>query len=370
MKKNVKLVLLLSVSLFLSSCSREETETNSVTNTSERGKILIQTPSGATLEKVGDDYIWLGDILLSPSQVKEVSSKGYFSGLLLKGDKKNPATYVDPNTHLPIAIQGQKASTKAGDPKAAVGIYPRGNNQWGLVRYVLAPNLTQDRHRIINEAMAHWQAHTNVRFYNMTGQSTRRPDGSSHDYIEFVNANVNNSYVGRIGGRQVLNLAQNQDAATAIHEIGHAVGLFHEQSAPNRDDFMNINWGNLRREVWHNFDKVSPATLFEAVDYSSIMMYSSYISDPAFVYNPNIPVMTRKDGSTWGSTRVLSMSDRVLANHLYLPYIPRSDSYRELDDIVYKPDNTIMSSTERLALQAKLNNGNPIPPLGGRVHVN
>lgn len=39
-------------------------------------------------------------------------------------------------------------------------------------------------------------------------------------------------------------------------------------------------------------------------------------------------------------------------------------------DVVYKPDNTIMTPEERLELQAQLNNGNPTPPPGGRIPNN
>jgi hypothetical protein len=52
---------------------------------------------------------------------------------------------------------------------------------------------------------------------------------------------------------------------------------------------------------------------------------------------------------------------------MYVPYISRSDVYRELATTVYKPDNTIMTAAERLQLQAELNNGNPNPPANGHI---
>lgn len=73
------------------------------------------------------------------------------------------------------------------------------------------------------------------------------------------------------------------------------------------------------------------------------------------------------DGSTFYQNNVLSDLDRAWLNYFYLPYIARSDVYRELDDIVYDGNNNVLTDAQRLELQAALNNGNPTPPSGGRI---
>ncbi|MDV2446821.1 hypothetical protein CMU93_04805 [Elizabethkingia anophelis] len=363
MKKIFNLLILIGI---LYSCQREEIQVYEITdpdfNLMPAKAEILNFPSGATVKKVGNDYIWMGDILLSPSQLEEVKTKGFISGTLQTREKKEPNTSVHPLTNMPL--------NPKLDPNASVGIggyYPA--QTWAMVRYVYSPNLTQERKEIIKEAIRHWEANTNVRFYNATNQPTRDPQyGFNYPYIEFVNGTVNSSSIGLIGGRQVINLAQFQYSRAAIHEIGHAIGLFHEQSAGNRDNYMNVNFSNIKPEMRYNFDKVrSNYYQIGLIDFNSIMMYGSYITDPAIVYNPNIPVLTKKDGSTWLAASVLSPTDKMWANTFYIPYIARSDIYRELADVVYKPDNTIMTPQERLALQARLNNGNPYPPAGGRI---
>lgn len=68
--------------------------------------------------------------------------------------------------------------------------------------------------------------------------------------------------------------------------------------------------------------------------------------------------------------KTVSDQDRMWINYLYLPYVARSDTYRELDKVVYDGNNKRLTEQERLQLQAQLNNGNPNPPANGRIENN
>ena len=142
----------------------------------------------------------------------------------------------------------------------------------GIVRYRISSSISQLAADLIREAMDHWENNTCLRFLSMS---------QSGNYVEFVNSDTGcYSYIGMQGGRQVINLELPacNSVGTIVHEIGHAVGFWHEQSRPDRDNYVTINFDNIvdSKKTRYNFMKSNDDeinSLGSVYDYGSIMHY-------------------------------------------------------------------------------------------------
>lgn len=86
------------------------------------------------------------------------------------------------------------------------------------------------------------------------------------------------SDIGRNGGRQYIDLTTGcaRSHPIIMHEIGHVLGLWHEQSRPDRDSYVTILWQNIITSKRHNFEKRNEKHIDyqgSEYDYGSIMHY-------------------------------------------------------------------------------------------------
>lgn len=67
-----------------------------------------------------------------------------------------------------------------------------------------------------------------------------------------------------------------------VHEIGHAIGFYHEQSRNDRDDYINIIWKNVGPGKYSQFDKGLESPRGVEYDYGSVMHYGAMVCSTVF----------------------------------------------------------------------------------------
>jgi|WetSurMetagenome_2_1015567.scaffolds.fasta_scaffold03854_6 hypothetical protein len=351
-KKNQLLVSLTILLLAFTSC-----DTNDVSKVS----------SSSTKETKISQYV----VKYTNQQMVNWSNTG--SPYLDNEEENSSNTSIDPY----LLSQAGVFKPISNSTTRAFGVNPNENRFWSMIRLKIGSIQEPIRSYVIG-AIHDIESETNIRFYN----AIEDPDVDPVYGFKYPNVHISispngmdgSSDVGRIGGEQYIyipkDIADNPDNYSADEITGfveralcNVAGMYNEQQRNNRDDYVNIYTNNIDTQNLYHFDKITKNYFSRGdFDWSSITLASSY----DFSKNGG-KTITTKSGDTMPKNNILSDLDKMFLNYFYLPYKPRTDTYRELDNVVYDGNNKQLTESQRLQLQADLNNGNSTPPSGGEL---
>ncbi len=170
--------------------------------------------------------------------------------MLIEGDMIVPDDYYE--------VSGQRGAFESN-------LWPN-----GVVPYVWGAGTTTARRQAMRRAMDNWEQAAKVHFLPRTGQT---------NYISIKDDPGNWSYVGMQGGMQEIGIYNWNVEYIMSHELGHCLGLVHEQSRTDRDAYVEIVADNISQTACsgnpcnHNFAIAGTSTPFGAYDFESVMHY-------------------------------------------------------------------------------------------------
>jgi hypothetical protein len=228
------------------------------------------------------------------------------------------------------AVDGESAPVREGFTRIGDMVVPtsllqtRGGydassfRRWndGVIPYAFAGDVSQTNRNYAIQAMNEWQAVSGLRFIPRTNQT---------DYIYLMNDSGNWSYVGRIGGRQEIGIFNWSARFVVAHELAHAAGFIHEQSRPDRDQYVEIRWDRIPDNLENNFTIWEGSATSGAYDFESIMHYfpTAFSTNGQPTIVAKAPYQAFNTNGLMGQQRYLSAGDIAAMSARY----PVGDSH-------------------------------------------
>uniref|UniRef100_A0AAG5DNC3 Metalloendopeptidase n=1 Tax=Anopheles atroparvus TaxID=41427 RepID=A0AAG5DNC3_ANOAO len=179
---------------------------------------------------------------------------------------------------------------------------------------IVANDFAPNQRAAIESAMRAIEASTCVRFLPATA--------STVDYVRIAAGQGCSSFVGRVRGAQQLLLQPDPVGSgcfvhgTIVHELIHALGFYHMQSATDRDNWISIQWQNIEPGREGNFQSYGTDRILNygvAYDYGSVMHYG----ERAFSTNGLPTIVPRADGVVIGQRVAMSSGDIQRIRNMY-----------------------------------------------------
>lgn len=198
----------------------------------------------------------------------EDSKKGAFQGDMVPEDENQLKQFVSQAESAQKVTRKVHGSFGAGKPWAK-----------GIVKFCYHENVPDGVKDAVRLAIQQYKKSVPCIQFNEVGRlSNDECEESPAVFITSENTGCW-SYVGELTHRnaQGLNLQSPgcDSVGTVLHELGHALGMAHEQARPDRDKYVEIHESRIQSGKEHNFDISSKGDTERPYDLLSIMHYDA-----------------------------------------------------------------------------------------------
>lgn len=212
-------------------------------------------------------------------------------------------------------------------------LWPKSDDGFVRVPFKLSKEIREDNLKLsrISEAIKSFNRYTCIRY--------QEANDDDQDFVTYkINGSMCYSFVGRQGGNQDISIGEGcERLGTVLHEMMHAIGFIHEQSRPDRDDYVHVFYDNIKEGMEHNFQKYTGGQVRRLpanrgfYDYDSCLHYNNQ----AFSKNFEDTIESRTDPSRrFGQRENFSLHDVQQINQLYNCKVNDLDT--KMEDIRYE----------------------------------
>ncbi|KAE8278751.1 Low choriolytic enzyme [Larimichthys crocea] len=217
--------------------------------------LLLLLLLGLCAAHQGNDHGAENEIIVDKSGKEDISTT------ILRMNNGSDELLLDGDVLIPRTRNAMKCFR---EPRAC--LWPKSANGNVEIPFLISEKYDRAERNTILTAMKDFASKTCIRFIPRT---TQRRHISIEPRLGCF------SLLGYVGGRQVVSLQKFGCVTHGItqHELLHSMGFYHEQSRSDRDQYVRINWDNIRTSYLSNFKKEDTNNLNTPYDYSSIMHY-------------------------------------------------------------------------------------------------